>query len=249
MATFVDISPGPVADNFLAALRNCPHKKLNQLAAQNKLKIYDSFPSLTYRSIRYEGLESYVKATRLPLCFFFFGKHTPPTPRYTPFDKFVITHLNDMSTLELSVFKECMIAFFPNPLFALEETEYRKRTKIAMKHILPEIWDGKNVTFDAYKHLDAQVLRDQLNRFEKRNLSWIKMDTLIDIATYLGVSLHWLLNIQEYPLFCNTVLADQLFSYYTLLPPHQRKQFLYLLWNCINVDFVHEYMDCERWLQ
>lgn len=249
MATFVDISPGPVANHFLAALRTCPHKKLAQLASQDMLKLYANYPSLTYRSIRFEGLEAYAKATKLPLCYFFFGMNTPPIPQYTPFDRFVIVQLNEMSSLELSVFKESLISFFPNPLFDLEEPAYRKRAYITMKHIVPDIYSGGDVTIPAYKKLDAQLLREQIEKCEKRNLAWIKLDSIIDFATYLGVSLHWLLNIKEYPLFCNSVLGDQIFSYYTLLPPQQRKQFLYLLWSYVNVDFVHEYMDCERWLQ
>lgn len=248
MATFVDISPGPVADYFLSALRSIPRKKLNQLAARNLVRPNMSFPTLTYFSIRHEGLEAYVNATHLPLCYFFFGTDSPPTPRYTPYDRFVITQLNAMSTIELSLFMENVTAFFPNPLFDLDEPNYRQRACAVMKHILPDIKPGEEVIVAPYKHLDAQTLQEQIQKYENRNLAWIKLDTLIDLSTYLGVSLHWMLNVKEHPLFCNTVLADQIFSYYTLLSPRQKKQFIILLWNCINVEFMHDYIDCEGWL-
>lgn len=242
MKSFVDINPGMVADNFLRALRNCDQKTLKYLARNEYLAINDHFPALTERSIRYDGLDAYVQATRMPLCYFFFGSYEPPTPSYTPFDNFVIAQLDRMSQAELAAFKECLYLFFPNPFYELEEADYRKRVLAVMKHHIPNLkWQGRE-EFHAFKKLDTQQLRAFLDRYEKRNYAWIKLDTLIDLSTYLGVSLHWMLNMKKHPLFCKTLLAEEVFNYYTLLPEQQWEQFIALLWQYINVDFVHEYM-------
>lgn len=242
MKSFVDINPGPVADNFLRALRNCEPKTLNRLARNNMLAINDGFPALSDRSIRYDGLDAYVQATKLPLCYFFFGSTEPPVPAYTPYDNFVITQLDRMSQAELAAFKECLHLFFPNPFYDLAESDYRKRALAVMKHHIPNLkWQGRE-EFHAFKKLDAARLREFLDRYEKRNYAWIKLDTLIDLSTYLGVSLHWMLNMKRYPLFCKTLLAEEVFSYYTLLPEQQWEQFQAVLWEYINVDYVHDYM-------
>lgn len=242
MKSFVDINPGAVADNFLRALRNCDPKVLNRLARNDMLHINDTFPALNDRSIRYDGLEAYVQASKMPLCYFFFGTHEPPVPSYTPYDNFVIAQLDRMSQAELTAFKECLRLFFPNPFYDLAETDYRKRALATMKHHIPNLKLQGREEFHAFKKLDMDRLREFLIRYEKRNYAWIKLDTMIDLSTYLGVSLHWMLNLKTYPLFCKTLLAEEVFSYYTLLPEQQWEQFLVLLWQCINVDYVHDYM-------
>lgn len=249
MAVFVDVNPGPVAENFLKALRNCNYQTLSRLARKSFLKVNDQFPALTYTSILYEGIEAYAKAANTPLCFFFFGELKPPIPQYTPFDSFVITTLNQLSQEQLAALNECVYQFFPNPIFELSEIDYRKRVLALMQRRLPSKRAPDEVVFAPYKDLDPTLIKAYLEEYARSHYNWIKLDTVIDVATYLGVSLHWILNLKKVPLFCNNVLADQIFSYYTLLPVQQRDQFVYLLWQCINVDCVHDYMPCMGGVQ
>lgn len=237
-----DLNPGPVADNFLNALRSCSKKTLIQLAKQKYLHTDDALPVLSYRSVCYEGLEAYVRATHLPLCYFFFGTDVPPVTHYTPFDNYVIAQLNKLSIPELQTLKEALYLFFPNPIFDLEETDYRHRTIALLLHRLPREKIPEQVKIEPFKNLDATVIQEYLLRYGKKHFGWVKLDTANEIATFLGVSLHWILNLKTTSLFCSTPLGDQIFSYYTLLPIQQRGQFLYFLWQCINVDFVHEYI-------
>ena len=238
----VDLNPGPVADNFLNALLNCSKKTLLQLTKQNYLRTDENFPVLSNRSICYEGLEAYVRASNLPLCYFFFGTDVPPVTHYTPFDNYVIAQINKMSVPELQTIKAAMYLFFPNPIFDLEETDYRHRTIALMLHRLPREKIPEQVEIEPYKNLDATIIQEYLVRYGKKHFGWVKLDTANEIATFLGVSLHWILNLKTTNLFCSHFLGDQIFSYYTLLPIQQRGQFLQFLWQCTNVDFVNDYM-------
>lgn len=238
----IDINPGFIADNILQSLYNCDQKALLKLAEKDLLRTNNAFPRLTNQSIRCIGLEAYAKVAGVPLSYFFFRSLTPPVPRYTPYDNFVVAQLNNMTASQLSSLRASLDLFFPNPLFYLAETDYRERAISVMEHLLPYPISNIAPESEPYKGLAREDVQQLLDNFKIKRRAGYKIDTIVDISTFLGVNLHWMLNFKKYTLFCKTIQAEQIFSYYTLLQKGQQQQFLHVLWQCINVDYVHEYL-------
>ena len=242
MYVLPDMQPSFVTDNILRGLHDCSKSTISRLRRKGVLEIDEKLPTLTHRSLRCAGLDEYGEATGLPLCYFFYGTHTPPTPTYTPFDGAVIALLNFMSNAQLAAFKECLYLFFPNAFVDLEEDNFRIRAIKAMRYRIPCTNVENPTDYASYKKIDDISLAASLKQYGSRKSDWIRVDSLVDISTYIGVSLHWILNIKNHPLYCKNTLAEEVFNYYTLLPQHQWRQFLDLLWFYYGGSYAKEYL-------
>lgn len=240
MNYIVDLNPGPMADNFVNALCRCSQNTLNQLIRDKHLRVFNKFPVTSHISVCASSLEAYIEATGLPASYFLYGTHKPFVPCYTPFDNIIISLLNGMSISELNVLWDAARLFFPNPIYDLEEPDYRQRTIALLRHFISCEMYADQLYIPSYKNLDADLIREFLKMAQKRKYTWIKLDTANLIATFLGVSMHWLLNIRDHNLFCAHPIADRIFSYYTLLSEPQQKEFLSYLWQCTGSEFIAE---------
>ena len=218
-----DFADGFIADNILSGLRRCETATLTRLKNEGFIIPMAIYPAIDNRSLQYKGIEAYADVTGLPLSYFFFGTYTAPTPTYTPFDGMVIALLNAMSDDQLLTMKQVCVDFFPNPTVSFDAinpnerfVQLLKRLPYGMRVDSP-IAPYKNVTND---------IRPALSRNANDGIKWFPSELLPDLATYVGVSLHWIFGFSKYPLFCRTLIADQVFSHYTLLQPEQWGEFI-----------------------
>ena len=209
-----------IGARFLQHLRYCSNDTIKTFRKEF------SFPIATMSDLRFLDIENYVDATGFPLCFYFFNTLMPPVPTYTPYDGIIINHLNALPKNRLEKLKKAVMGCFNNPLISLSEPDPTNRITIlldrgqygdALRPVIPEY---KKISDDIYQHLyNYSYLHYQV----------FPADAYVDLATYTGVSLHWIFNFRKYPLFCNTVIADEIFSYYTLLEQDQWPFFMQML--------------------
>lgn len=237
-----DFSDGFIADNILRGLRRCEAATLLRLKKDGFIIPMAIYPALDNRSLLYKGIEVYADVTGLPLSYFFFGTNTAPTPTYTPFDRMVIALLDAMSDNQLRAMKLACDDFFPNLMVAFEATNPNKR----LIQLLKQIPYGMRLDFPIapYKKITKDI-RSALSRNSNDGIKWFPSELFPDLATYVGVSLHWIFGFSKHPLFCKTLIADQIFSHYTLLQPEQWGEFISVA-QCILCGDLTPYFDLLR---
>lgn len=228
-----DFSPNSdITNRILTSLRQIPLSDLLNLARNDKLRLKDY--TLTDRSLIAEYMEDYAKLSNTSVLFYFFGTESV-TPKYSPYDDKVIQFLNTRSMDELRALQVYLHDVFPNNFYLSSPDGVRGRNRIGL--VLRRLPYGTlNVdSFDdlavpEYKNLSESIF-PEIKRFRESHYSGnftFRCDSWADLATFAGVSLHWLFKLKE-PLFCNTQIADEIFDYYTLMQPAQQEQFLKLI--------------------
>lgn len=228
-----DFSPNVgITDRILASLRNCSSAELIKLANAGKIRMKDFI--LTERSISAEHLEDYAKNTNASLLYYFYGVNSI-VPKYTPYDGYVISYLNSRSPAELKALKDHLLAIFPNNFYKASPVAENNRNRLGL--VLRRMPKGTflfesfdDIGIPAYKNLNDSIVPELL-RF--KNSHYTPLFTFhckywVDLATFAGVSLHWLFYLKS-PLFCTTQLGDEVFDYYTLMQPSQQEQFIKLI--------------------
>ncbi len=235
-----DFDAGFISDNIVRGLEACNEKTIIRLKEQHYLNLPRTRPQLDYRALLYTSLDAYAKASKLPMCYFFYGTLTPPVPMYTPFDAIVIAMLNAMSEKQLLAMKQAVFLYWDNPFMRCTEIEPDPRFRFLLTRRVHGELRMENVP--TYKHFEndiSPILRKYSRCCSKRYAYCFPTDLYPDLATFAGVSLHWIMNIQKNPLFCNSQLADELFDYYTLLQPEQWQDFRELAMTFLSGDLSH----------
>lgn len=237
-----DFADGFIADNILRGLRQCETATLIRLKNEGFIIPMSIYPAIDNRSLQYKGIEVYADITGLPLSYFFFGTNTAPAPTYTPFDKMVIALLNAMSDDQLLAMKQACVDFFPNPTVFFDATNPNER----FIQLLKRLPHGMRVDYPIapYKKVTNDV-RPALSRHVNDGIKWFPSELFPDLATYVGVSLHWIFGFAKYPLFCKSLIADQIFSHYTLLQPKQWGEFISVA-QCVLCGDLTPYFDLLR---
>jgi hypothetical protein len=235
MSKRVDFFPdSPITDRVLSKMSLCPQYTLNQLARENLLR--NPQKALNYYSFIMDGLEAYADASNSSLHYFLFGD-APVQTTYTENDAVVLRFLNEFCTeQQLKQVFDIVQKMYPNSFYytANEFASYRHRISTLINRLpwgtlrtIPlEPESSSEFILPAYKKV-SDLLLSELQRFIRGHRCYdfaFHTDVLPDLATYLGVSLHWILNFKK-PLFCTTAIGDAIFDYYTLMQPDEQQEF------------------------
>lgn len=230
MRIHYDFFDGFVSDNIIEALSFLSGDAVVLLFQKNILRQHPSL-LLTYKSLKSESIGNYSEITNVPVLDFFYGSNSTIVPTYTPNDPFVIAALDSLPARELDNLAAFVADLFPNDL--VNYNEYPSANLIALyrKRSLPTraYKEDVDITF-GYKQYRLDI-KPELLRFANSHYSKafiFHSDYLADIATYFGVSLHWVFHM-KHPVFCQTNTADEIFDRYTLMSVEQQALFCSLL--------------------
>ncbi len=227
MLVSLNFTDGYIADNILQCLRNLSDKEILQLAKDGAFSSKSKIMKiLNYRRLRFESLTVYADACQVPLCYFIFGTMQPPVPTYTQYDGLVIAMLNTLPEEKMKRLYRATKLFFytgwdsfadPDPCVRIVEFLKSKPFGYVCK-----------IEYPPFKQIKTDIATE-INMLRQKHYNPntnFTTDCLPDLATYLGISLHWVLNIKDYPLYCNSPLGDDIFDLYTMLQPAQQISFL-----------------------
>lgn len=229
MAFAPDMKEGAVTGRILQALRTCEEPVIKSFIAEGKLRTFNRTPILVSKGLKLAALDAYAEAARTPLCFFFYGTLTPPVPGYTENDASVITMLNSLPERLLTKLIWAVHNVYDNTLIRMDAETLNERL---IPVIVNRFSFSERRLYQFSERQAREEVIEELVQFDQHHrypLFRFQTDLLPEIAAYLGVSLHWLLNIQSTPMFCRSHLADTVFDYYTLLEPRVQRSFLELL--------------------
>lgn len=232
----IDFTPDSrVANNILSRLAQCDKQTIKRLYRLGFLR--NPHRALGSTSIIVDGLEEYAKATNSPLRAFFFDSDDFVATTYTARDAFVLNYLNRCNEKELELIFGIMQKMFPCKVFytAKDYDNYRHRLTALfnrfpygiLRAIPKEDEPKENFVLPPYKKVSDELL-PELQRFNRGHRSFnfaFSADVLPDMATYVGVSLHWIFDFKA-PLFCLYQTGDLIFDYYTLMQPEEQQEFI-----------------------
>lgn len=230
MRTRYDFADGFVTENILSALSLCSAETIIKMFRNGDLRQQSTF-LLSYKSIIPNSLGAYSQVTGIPVRDFFYGSNSSIVPTYTANDQFVIATLDSLPSRELDNLAAFVASLFPNDLVSMTGNPSAKLLAFYGCRTYPtRAFEEKvDVTF-GYKQYRVDI-KPELLRFSKSHYSKLFMfhsDYLADMATFFGVSLHWVFNM-KCPMFCQTNTADDLFDRYTLMTEEQQHLFCEIL--------------------
>lgn len=232
MPTAYDFVDGRIAGNILHALERTDIRQLSILVKKGYLISYLRHPDLlTYRALTYKGISAYAEASGFSVRYFLFGSDEVPAPTYTDLDMEVIDALNRLSVSQLQKLKDSVPHLYGSPMMdpsQYSSPNYRflavlgtRRGAGLPKEVDPEVL--AKCKLDVMMEISRYKQARYVPSFRFNSEFWP------DLATLIGVSVHWLLGIEGHPLFCNHYLGDDIFDMYTLMQPSARASFAGLL--------------------
>lgn len=228
-----DFVDGTISHNILNALNYCSIKQITQLLnSENLLHYANDYAPVTYKSLRYSGLDAYADASGFSIRYFLFGSDEPPVSYYTPIDKYVIGALNELSSSQLTVLKQATNLFFSDPTmkdsdaYTNPSRRFLAQLKSRKESGLPDAIPEEDL-YKYQKDVMVEVRRYKNSRYVPSFL--FNSDYWPELATLIGISVHWLLGIKHHALFCNEAVADDIFDMYTLMQPFNKASFVGML--------------------
>lgn len=235
MSKRVDFSPdSPITNRIISNMQLCDRQTVYELARKKLLR--DPKKPFSHYSFVVEGFDAYASATNSSLHYLIFGDAFV-SPSYTENDALVLRFLNEFCTdRQLKQIFEIIQKMYPNSFYYTADNFSNHRQRIStlinrlpwgtLRTIPAESEAAEDFILPPYKKV-SDILLPELQRFIRGHRSYdfaFQFDALPDIATYLGVSLHWVLNLKG-PLFCRNPIGDMIFDYYTLMQPEEQQDF------------------------
>lgn len=228
-----DFSEGFVAQNIITSLAFLEIPELSQLYNEGKIRRIKKDPWITARCLYYSALDDYSKATQHSLRYFLFGSEAIQESFYSPYDSDVINVLNMLSDVQLECLRTIAYSSFHSPLMdAPPDLTPNERFFLVLTSRLNSKVPSAFPENELYKYR-----RDVLKEFQRyKSVKYNKKfffhsDYWVDLATYVGVSVRWILGVKETTLHCQRPVADDIFDLYTLMAPVRRFAFIGLLMN------------------
>lgn len=227
----LDFPDGPVTDRVISILLEQDAKTINHLIKTNKLRFYKPGSPITNKNLLCEYLGDYVAGSGYSLQDVLFGFGVKAKPNYTDNDALVIRLLNFIPDHILDRLFISIQEFFPNAFFHELSAEKKISKRIYMLFSrLPRNGFSKKLS-TVTSDLPA-AFHEDVERFYKvhRSVFFVfNSNYSLEYAQVFGVSLHWLWN-PSLPLYTDSLIADRIFDYYTLMQPNEQKEFaLFLL--------------------
>lgn len=232
MRYYDDFVDGVITKHILYALADCTASEIAQLRSTGALAPNrgNDATYLSYRNLKYAALDDYADVSEHTMRELIFGSNDKPVTYYSAIDAAVIAALDSLGESQLDAMLWVMKKAHCTDLMTSNNMDPSHRYITfyqTRKSPLPtEIPEGEQ-----YKY--SKNVMQEIERFKKSKRSIyfrFASDYWPDLATVMGISLHWVLGIQRHPLFCETAAGDQLFDYFTLMEPAGKKMFVgYLL--------------------
>ena len=225
MPCFYDVTSGPLADRVIDSLNSCcTIQSLLNISKKGQL-FYNPSRPLVPHCISLQYLEEYADAAGVPVSYYLFDSSFPPIPQVSSYDREVIWALDHMLGDKLITFFEAVKICFPNSTYTSvtsPSVSYR------LRHLI-SLWHYGAIIERCEKLQDSpdpasQIVCQELSSYRASHYSnrfAFSSNALVEMAQYVGVSLHWLFNFKR-PFYCHTQLADEIFDYYSLLDPKQQ---------------------------
>lgn len=222
-----DIKDGPIADRILRELRHLSARDLLDMSAKGDIQLYSSNYELSYKSLKLSKLEQYATATGTPVINFLFDD-IPLHTYYTPNDDTVLNFLKRLNVYNARKYLALFTSLFENPLLKLSGTPCNKLLEVIHHRKNGEkMFALDPFEVPEYKVLSKDIL-PELTRWRNSGRQTSKFNIhseyLTDLATFYGVSVHWLLNLTM-PFYCSNREADRIFDLYTLLTASEQELF------------------------
>ncbi len=240
----IEFIPGSfIAGNILSRLKLCDRKTIISLF--NKGQLRNSQKAVSNFSLLANCLDVYAEITNSSLRYFFFGEEEKwKLPTYTEYDEFVLSYLDFCTEKELEDLFDVIQKLFPNAFYHSvgDYDNFRVRTSAlinrlpwgALRNIPMDDAEKQDFVLPSYKKV-SDLLLPELQRFIRGHRCChfaFQIDLMPDIATYIGVSLHWIFDLKG-ALFCRYPIGDQIFDYYTIMQPEEQKMFVNFLAGCL----------------
>ena len=227
MSNTVSFSESRFLQNIQRALAFTEMNKVSKLIQEGHVRYSNTgSPSLFYRSI-----DEYVMASGVSLRSLMFDSEDIPSSYYSNIDAHVINALNMLSDDQLINLKSSIRHFYYNPLM---DTSYDLTPSARFNAILRSRRNSglpsEIPPEEMYKY--RKNVSMEINRYKRSKYSLLftfHPDYWMDLSTVVGVSVRWILGIDEVPLFCNRGIADDIFDLYTLMSPVKKYSFIALL--------------------
>ena len=223
-------NPGPLSDNIMKVLLKCDPAVIQELKEQDAFLLEDGRFSLSPFRLKITALDAYARAAHVPMYKLLFGSDHRVMPTYTPNDAALISILSFPKEDALRELLGYMRANYFTSAYDRKDL-YTMRLRLRylyVEHPKPkedEAGDGSFVK--QYQHPLEDIKADIARYLSFRYIQQfhINESLLLDLATYYGVSAHWLLRLDE-PLYCDNAIAEEIFDRYTLLPEKEQIAFV-----------------------
>lgn len=245
---------GKVAQRIVKSLQKLPAQQIAELCKEKKLTYYKPENELSYFNLRFNGLDDYCALTGCNLSYYLWGTMTPPPPQYTDRDEEILELLNQLNDTQIEWLLNCFLRICKTPITKLfhnldnEEfyNLYKEDTaSIRIRHLLFS-WSGQSESgrSSSSKHLGEEhdsgdkeyiyglnAVEDIISTifvFRRDRVYTIPTDHLPDLATWLGVSVHWFCGSKKQTIYCNSYLGDLAFDLFTICRSYHRSFFIEL---------------------
>lgn len=233
------IKKGPMADRILNELRHLSAAEINDLNSKKALRLLPPNYELDYRALKITHLDDYSDATGSPVSYFLFG-NTQVSSCYTEDDDLVLWYLRQLSNTSAKQHLEFFQNIFGCPLLDFSGRPANKLHKVVVKSrriagqpVFPDpfvVPEYKNIVYD----IEPELKRWKDGNHYSSSFTF-DADFLPDVASFCGVSIHWLLDI-SHTVYCENPTAERIFDFYTLLAPHDQKMFVQIIEELCQMD-------------
>ncbi len=226
------LSEGAVCNRALHTLWDLDAKSSMALEASGEVVSNLNVVPPTY-SISVGALSNLSKMSDTSLSWIMFGDEQY-TPTYTAHDSKIIKYLNNLTEQQCQTLLVCLKSLFPRSLYdcvhQFPSPSRRINTILLEMPVKPDKLMSQQPQSRIFIH-EADQVQEQLVRFVKSKYAVglaHPADYWADLATALGVSLHWILGATT-NLFCKHQAADEVFAYYTMLQMNEQAEVVCLI--------------------
>lgn len=225
------LSDGAVAQRIMNSLLAAGSEKIKELLKNGCFSRKRIDPT-DCTCLLYEAIPQYARASESSICYYFFNTDVPPMPSNPKLSTSVCAILNDMTDDELLGFFDLCKSYFVYP--PLPNIAEYSTPSLRLQFAIDYKFDAPKIDF-----INAAMQTPLSDAAKNSLLTWARghwntdvnftTDGINEISQLIGVSLHWVLGLKEDTLFCRSVLADNLFDWYSLLREQEQGDFIRLL--------------------
>lgn len=213
------------------AVQNCSAQEFIKLKRKNHLRLAADDYIVSVFSFKYSSLSAYLKAAEVSAYEILHGDQICEN-LYTEQDAFVLEFINLLNKNQQRCLYDVLRQIYPKDIFETLKGQRINHKIFSLFSLLPYGHVTRIAKRDATIPRFDKLTNDALTQVERisrgRNDDIvIPTDTIPSLASFLGISLHFMLDL-EVPLYSKTQEGDLIFDYYTLLSPAQREVVLAL---------------------
>lgn len=228
----IEFADGDISNNIIDALHYCSAEQIGAMIRDGAIRMNQKQTSILPSSLLPDHLDRYSAESGVPMLNLLFGPDASASTTYTPYDNYVRSSLESFSERGLRELCDQVDKFFPNELFKTTGRPSYKLHAVLTSFSTGTLIDAMESDdhIPDYKQLRHDI-RPEIDRYYRSHRSpkfVFLSDYLPDLATYAGVSLHWILSLDS-PLYFSSQMADVIFDRYTLMSESEQRAFCHIL--------------------